>query len=169
METLESALVRVQTFKVADFFGPGAAVNNHFDADHSSCDLNGDGQVDFANAKEAACSDACSNNAKCSEWTNYSARGNYVVYSGSTVFQINTGTVTGFDPPSHKGEELPAVTGTMREFSGGNRNWTIETRCPDDLCLAGQPCAEDFPNKLPTSKVACVRLRTTDDPDEGTN
>jgi hypothetical protein len=169
METLESALVRVQQFTIADFFGPGAAVNNHFDKDHSSCDLNGDGQVDFANAKEAACSDACSNNAKCSEWTNYSARGNYVVYSGSTVFQINTGTVTGFDPPSHKGEELPAVTGTMREFSGGNRNWTIETRCADDLCLAGQPCAEDFPNKLPSSKVACVRLRTTDDPDEATN
>ena len=169
METLESSLVRLHKYKIADFFGPGAAVNNHFDEDHSSCDLNGDGQVDFANAKESSCSDACTKNPKCSEWTNYSARGNYVVYSGSSVYQTNTGTVTGFDPPSHKGEEIPSITGTAREFSGGKRNWTIETRCPDDLCLEGQPCAEDFPNKLPSSKVACVRLRTTDDPDEGTN
>ena len=169
METLESSLVRIENFTVADFFGSGAAINNHFDADHSNCDLNGDGQVDFTNAKEAACSDACSNNAKCSEWTNYSARGNYVVYSGSTVYQINTGTVTGFDPLSLKGKPIPAITGTMREFSGGSRNWTIETRCPDDLCLEGQDCAKDFPNNLMSSKKACVRLRTTDDPDEGTN
>lgn len=169
METLESALVRVEGFTVADFFGPTPAVNNHFEAGQSNCDLNGDGQVDFANAKEASCSDACSNNPKCSEWTNYSARGNYVVYSGSTVFQVNTGTVTGFDPLALKGKAIPAVTGTMREFSGGNRNWTIETRCPDDLCLTGQDCAKNFPNNLLSSKVACVRLRTTDDPDEGTN
>lgn len=81
------------------------------------------------------------------------------------MIQINTGTASDFDPVSHKGETLTAVTGTLRNFSGGSLNWTIETRCPDDLFCSTTGCATD---DLPATK-ACIRPRTQDDPDQGTN
>jgi hypothetical protein len=64
------------------------------------------------------------------------------------------------------GEELVAVTGTLRNFSGGSLNWTIETRCSDDLACASADCVLKAPK---TSKEACVRLRTLDDNDAETN
>ena len=214
MEKLESALVRIEGFHVASKFGPKPVEKNLPDADHSSCDLNGDGQVDFQSPDEGGCSDVCSADPECSEWTTFSARGNYKGYfkecqdepkpcmtdadcplsaapactmgkcTVDTVakrceadsecttacviagqIQIQTGTVSGFDPSAHKGEVLEAVTGTMRNFSGGSLNWTIETRCPDDLACKGDGCV---PEPL-SSSVACVRLRTDSDNDQGTN
>ncbi|MDI1432694.1 hypothetical protein [Polyangium sorediatum] len=165
MEKLESGLVRIEGFRVATKFGPKPVVDNVPDADHSNCDLNGDGQVDFASQAEGACSDACSADPECTEWTSYSARGNYKVFKGNTQIQIQTGTAASFDPTGHKGETLDAVTGTLRNFSGGSLNWTIETRCPDDLVCQSQGCVKAT---VPSTK-ACVRLRTIDDNDQGSN
>jgi hypothetical protein len=54
----------------------------------------------------------------------------------------------------------------MRNFSGGSLNWTIETRCPDDLvCTFSDACSKD--DKKPSIE-ACVRPRTKDD-NEATN
>lgn len=166
MEALESGLVRIAGYHIAENFGPKPAVNNVFKPDQSSCDLNGDGQVDFDNPKEASCGNVCSADPECSEWTGYSARGNYKVSKGSSQIQVQTSSVANFDPPSFRGQEITALTGTMRHFSGGSLNWTIETRCPDDLVCSFSDACND---KTLTSKEACVRLRTTDDPDEGTN
>ncbi len=166
MEKIESALVRVVGYHVAANFGPKPVVNNVFTPDSSNCDLNGDGQVDFTLKNEGSCSDACSKNPECSEWTSYSARGNYKVSkSASDMIQIQTGTVSTFDPVANKGLPLDAVTGTLRNFSGGSLNWTIETRCPDDLACGRVGCV---PQALPSDQ-ACVRLRTQDDNDQGTN
>lgn len=165
MEKLESGLVRVQGYHIAQHFGPKPAVNNVFLADQSSCDLNGDGQVDFESQVEGSCSNACAGDPECTEWTSFSARGNYKVSNGSSMIQIQTGTVTGFDPTSHKGEVLDSVTGTLRNFSGGSLNWTIEARCPDDLACTWTGCK---PTPVPSSE-ACVRLRSLEDPDSGTN
>jgi hypothetical protein len=165
MEKLESGLVRIEGFRVATKFGPKPVVNNIPDADHSNCDLNGDGQVDFESQAEGACSDACAIDPECTEWTSFSARGNYKVFKGSTQLQIQTGTAASFDPTGHKGEVLDAVTGTLRNFSGGSLNWTIETRCPDDLVCQTQGCVKA---PVPSTK-ACVRLRTIDDNDQGSN
>lgn len=166
METLESSLVRIEKYKISDHFGPDLAINNVFKENQSNCDYNGDGAVDFTtDSPEGKCANACSSLPDCSEWTGYSARGNYKVYSGATKIQVNTQSVAGFDPPSFRGKELTAVTGTLRNFSGGSDNWTIETRCTDDLVCASPSCAD----KILPSTQACVRLRTTDDPDEGTN
>ncbi len=179
MESIESSLVRIEGYHIAKNFGPKPPLNdkgqltNAFKPDTSNCDLNGDGQIDFENKDEASCSNACAADPECSEWTGYSARGNYKVSKGSggscstgNSIQIQTSAIAGFDPPSHRGEELTAVTGTIRHFSGGSCNWTIETRCPDDLvCSTSDACSEAI---LPSTE-ACVRLRTTDDPDEGTN
>ncbi|HSN99825.1 MAG TPA: hypothetical protein VLS89_16125, partial [Candidatus Nanopelagicales bacterium] len=125
----------------------------------SNCDLNDDGQVDFESPTEGPCSDQCTQNPECSEWTSYSARGNYKVSNGQSMIQINTGTVGGFDPTSHRGEVLDFVTGTLRNFSGGFLNWTVETRCTDDLVCQYGGCA----SSPKSSKEACVRLRTIGD------
>ena len=61
---------------------------------------------------------------------------------------------------------IDAVSGTMRNFSGGSLNWTIEARCPDDLACTATGCGTGAPV---SSKTACVRLRTEDDNEQGTN
>ncbi len=166
MEKIESSLVRVVGYHVASNFGPKPVVNNVFAPDSSNCDLNGDGQVDFTLKNEGSCSDACSKDPECSEWTSFSARGNYKVSKGpNDMIQIQTGTVSSFDPVGNKGLPLDAVTGTLRNFSGGSLNWTIETRCPDDLACGRVGCV---PQALPSDQ-ACVRLRTQSDNDQGTN
>jgi hypothetical protein len=217
MEKLESALVRVLGMHVSSKFGPNPVVDNVPGPDASSCDLNGDGQVDFQSDAEGSCSDVCSSDPECTEWTAFSARGNYKISgticshdgqacqapadcergacvppqageerghctdapgvpcdtdpdcaggcSGAQIL-INTGSVATFDPRAYKGKPLAAVTGTMRNFSGGSLNWTIETRCPDDLACAGGGCLTEVPI---ASNTACVRLRTDDDNEQGTN
>jgi hypothetical protein len=142
--------------------------------------LNGDGQVDFESMAEGACANQCSDQLGCAEWTSFVARGNYKVFkcppmqldcatatlqTGGSMIQIQTGSVPAFEAVAHKGQELAAVTGMLRHFSGGTLNWTIETRCPDDLVCAMSGCA---PAEVPSDK-ACVRLRSIDDNDQGTN
>lgn len=168
MEKLESSLVRIEGWTISEVFGPKPIANalpTDTFPENSSCDLNGDGQVDFQNLPEKPCSDNCTADKHCSEWTSYAARGNYKVYSGAAMLQINTGTASEFDPVAHKGEVLTSVTGTLRNFSGGSLNWTIETRCPDDLVCPKAGCAKE---DLPPTK-ACIRTRTIGDPDQGTN
>jgi hypothetical protein len=164
MEKHESALVRLEGFHVAKHFGPKTAPKNVF-TEGSSCDLNGDGQVDFQSPLEGSCATACDNDIECSEWTAFSARGNFRISNGKISIQIQTGTVATFDPTANRGTVLDAVTGTLRNFSGGNQNWTIETRCPDDLVCGAEGCSP----MVKDSKTACVRLRTIDDNDQGTN
>ncbi|AUX45554.1 hypothetical protein SOCE26_070480 [Sorangium cellulosum] len=165
MERLESGLVRVEGYHISANFGPKPATGNTFGPDRSNCDLNGDGQIDFASPSEGRCANTCSDDPECSEWTSYSARGNYKISNGSSMIQVQTGTVSAFDPTSHRGEVLGAVSGTLRNFSGGSLNWTIEARCPDDLACEAPGCV---PAPKP-SKEACVRARSLDDNDAETN
>jgi hypothetical protein len=63
------------------------------------------------------------------------------------------------------------VTGTLRHFSGGDLNWTIEARCSDDLVCDDErqsACAKG-PEQPLSSQLACVFPRTEDDPNEATN
>jgi len=190
MEKLESGLVRVEGFAVPAHFGPGLVVNNVPKENASNCDLNGDGKVDFQNDAEGGCSNACDADPDCSEWTSYVSRANYKVHQGTSVIQIQTDGASLFNPTQVPGLVLTSVTGTMRNFSGGNLNWTIEARCTDDLvcsdpgctqapdvacsdttpCPAHYVCDKGISTCLPDSKHACVELvRTIDDNDEGSN
>ncbi|HSN98661.1 MAG TPA: hypothetical protein VLS89_10270, partial [Candidatus Nanopelagicales bacterium] len=78
MEKLESGLVRISGYHVAANFGKNKAEPSELDpevfvfaADRSNCDLNDDGQVDFESPTEGPCSDQCTQNPECSEWTGY--------------------------------------------------------------------------------------------------
>lgn len=175
MEKLESGLVRIQGYRVAKKFGPKPAVNNVFGEDSSNCDLNGDGKVDFESESEAACGNGCSADTECAEWTGFISRGNYKVYKAEldmngteisrSVIQVQTDGAPAFNPRVHRGEVIDSVTGSLRNFSGGDLNWTIEARCPDDVVCAFEGCEPE--EKGP--KEACVSLRTIDDNDQGTN
>jgi hypothetical protein len=168
MEKIESSLVRILGYHVAANFGPKPVDEKQvFAPDSSNCDINGDGQIDFtAENREGKCSNACSADPECSEWTAFSARGNYKVSKGpNDMILIQTGTVAEFDPVANKGLLLDSVTGTLRNFSGGPLNWTIEARCRDDLACGRDGCV---PQAKPPNE-ACVRPRTQDDNDEGTN
>lgn len=168
MQRLQSSLVRLENVTVAKNFGPGLAHNNVFSGDASSCDFNGDGQVDFLAQDEGSCSEVCDADPDCSEWTAFSARGDVKVSRGSasSIIKINVSTVSGFDPVAARGQQLTAITGTMRKFSGGTLNWTVETRCADDLVCDLPGCGA---KQAISSQTACVELRTIDDNDEGTN
>ncbi len=176
LEKVESGLVWVQNATIGSFFGPKPAVKNVFGPDQSNCDLNNSGAVDFTDPAESSCANACAADARCVEWTGYVSRGNYRVnLQGGASIQINTSTISGFDPVAMRGVTLPAVTGTLRNFSGGSLNWTIETRCIDDLVCGtdatskSQLACRNGPKAPVASDTACVSPRTIYDPNEGTN
>lgn len=170
MERIEAALVRVDGYRIAGKFGPKPAFDNVFGEDQSNCDLNGDGVVDFENEQEGACGNACSADPDCSEWVGFAARGNFKVSDGASVIQVNTGGSTLFDPTEYRGLVLSSVTGTLANFSGGSLNWTVETRCPDDLvCGTPENPIEGCVLEPVPSNLACIRDQTIDDNDEASN
>ncbi len=174
MERLESGLVRVEGFIIPANFGPKPAINNVFAPDQSNCDLNGDGRVDFESDAEASCGNNCSDDPNCAEWTSYIARGNYKVWKEEMddldqihplQIQIQTDPATAFNPTAFRGLPLTSITGTLRNFSGGSLNWTVEARCADDVVCEHSGCSTEV--KGP--KEACPELRTLGDNEEGTN
>lgn len=188
LENYEAGLVRIENAHVASHFGPGKPQASPFDlspafscqgnkkftfsSDASNCDLDQDGKVDFTpGTDEALCSCFCFQDAECSEWTSFQGRSNFRMVLGKSPYQTiqaNMGAVPGFTPRSNAGKTLKALTGTLANFSGGDLNWTIQARCPDDLvqCPDDQPDCDLAPL---ASDQACVRQRTENDNDSGSN
>ena len=190
MEALESGLVTMEQLRISPNIGPDnpeeiAEGMFAFTPNASNCDLNGDGLVDFFALDESACANQCSDDPECSEWTGFAARGNYKAHQGNAMIQLNTGTAQGFNPLNHKGQTLQYVTGNLRNFSGGSLNWTIETRCSDDLGCAFDPACRDVQTcingcngeqacidvcNIPRDPSrACITPATESDNDAGTN
>jgi hypothetical protein len=178
METLESGLVSIDQVSISAFIGAGTPEpdqggNYQFTADASNCDLDGDGEVEFFELDEGACSSQCGANPNCTDWLSFVSFGGYKVRKGSgqgaATILLNTSTA-GFNPVPHRGEELTLVVGTLRHFSGGPNNWTIETRCPDDMnCSLLNAEGEPECNYVADVTRACVDPATIDDNDAGTN
>jgi hypothetical protein len=187
LEKLESGLVRIEQFRIPNKFGPGiAAVTSDappytFDfmpngVPSSNCDLNQDGVLNFFDPREGACSNACALDADCTDWIGFASRGNYKVSRGNSdscafgspagaqCIMANTSTAGNFTPLASRGRSLPWLVGTLRHFSGGSLNWTVETRCEDDLCAIAD-CAT---TTVPASQ-ACKTPPTEDDNDAATN
>lgn len=205
LEQHEAGLVRVRGARVAAHFGPQApkveqvGLNSshpcnsaqpdpqntkryNFEPGASNCDFDRSGGLSFASgSEEALCSCFCFQDPDCSEWSSYVSRGNFRVVVGATkdeTIQANTGAIPGFNPVAFSGRPLGSLTGVVSNFSGGNLNWTIEARCPEDLVAcpapaddseqarqaADQACTENPPPGLPSSQ-ACIGKRTAVDND----
>jgi len=141
LEPLEASLVRLENVRIASKFGPELVLLNSPSANASNCDFNGDNKLDFdtPNNPEMTCSTVCFNDPECSEWTSFATRGSVRMMVGASKLgiQVNTSTVTGFNAYQAKDKiAIRALTGTLRHFSGGDLNWTLETRCIDDLVYA---------------------------------
>lgn len=163
---LSGSLVRAlssgnRTVKVTPLFGPGNMPerNGVFvpEADATNCDLNKDGRIDFtAGGQEQRCSDACTTNPECTEYSNFAARSTFRLTisdeMGTAAIQADATASAEFKPLERKGQQLKAFSGTLHFFSGGSQ-YTIEARCKDDIVidLDAQP--------LPSDK-ACVFPRT---------
>jgi hypothetical protein len=126
----------------------------------TDCDLNGDGSIDFtAGGVEARCSDACTLDPECTEYSNFVARSTFRI----TVANQNTrGAIMAdatqsseFKPLEMKGKPLRSFSGTLHFFSGGGQ-YTIEARCKDDIVV--DPKAQPVP-----PDQACVFPRTVID------
>lgn len=164
LERSESGLVRVINARIAAHMGPESPVDNVFKPGASNCDLNRDGRVNYdIGSAEAACSNACLADPECSEWSSFQARGNFRLVVGQSALgiQANVSTVPGFDPSAHAGETIAFLTGTLRTFSGGSLNWTIEARCADDFVYCDPGDTQCQANASPKSiQEACVQRRT---------
>lgn len=173
LERIESALVRIENGVVGANFGPEPAAGG-FGPNKSNCDLDGNGFIDFdtPGSNEADCANACGTDPQCVEWTGFASRGNYrVVLPNLKSIQVNTRSVSQFDPVAMRGKPIRVLSGTLRNFSGGSLRWTIEARCPDDLVCdePSQAACTTGPKDAVSSQIACVFPRTSDDPNEATN
>jgi hypothetical protein len=165
----ESGLVRVEskggvTVRVGKHFGPGKPAAPDYLAQDaaSNCDLNGSGKIEFSDPNEAKCSNACTADVECSEFTNFLAQSNFalVVSDGTTTnkAQVNASADAEFDPVLAKGQPIRSFSGALRYFSGGQQ-FTIEARCADDVIL-------DMSKGPIASDTACVRRNDRDPNDQ---
>ncbi len=118
----------------------------------TNCDLNGDGKVNFSDAQEGPCANACSADPECTEYASFQSNSGFtiVMTDGTTKIktQGNATAATTFDPVAHKGQQIAAFTGMLRYFSGGSQ-FTLQARCDDDVIAE--------PSKQPLDSAhACV-------------
>ena len=150
----EASLVRVladsstnTTLHVGAHFGPNKPAAPTFTPtnDATNCDFNGNGKVDFTDPNESACSDACTSDIECSEYSAYLSEGNFtVVVSNNTPpaakASVQAAAATSFDPVAYVAQAnatntiatLTSFTGNLTYFSGGSQ-FTIQARCDDDV------------------------------------
>jgi hypothetical protein len=165
-----ASLVRVETqpdgvitTHVGQKLGPGDAAKNGatftFTPDATNCDLNHDGKIDFSTGSdEGACSNACSADVECIEYSNFKARSQFrLVVTSTTTNEIknvlaDASAASNFDVLGSRGAPLRSFTGTLTYFSGGAQ-YTIEARCDDDIV------ADTTKDPIPSDK-ACVLPRT---------
>jgi len=155
---LEAGLVRVpypdgSVISVAQKLGPGLIPYTTAAAtgvvtigailpDATSCDYEGTGKIDFSNAAEAACENACEADIECSEYSQYASNSQFQLVvttadgSGQVAITADGSASPGFNPVALRGTKLLAFTGNLLFFSGGSQ-YTIQARCSDDIVPPG--------------------------------
>lgn len=190
---LSGSLVRAETaggltVSVTKKLGPGKPpeINGGFafGPDATNCDFDDNGKIVFApDSKEGLCSQACTADAECTEYSNFRDRGTFrltIADSGNQLgaVQADASQSAAFDVLAKKGLPLRSFGGILTYFSGGSQ-FTIEARCSDDI--VDDPKATPFgidnrteaqlkanadafaraePIPFPPPPLACVRPRT---------
>lgn len=134
MERYESGLVRVENVTMPEIVGPLRPGDGMPRAGQTNCDLTGDGRVDFDNEAEAACSNACDADVRCSEWNSWVRYGQVKVTLPGGVGRVGIAVRIidpNFDPQNPPGR-VATVTGTLRQVGP---NWIIGPRCDTDFAI----------------------------------
>jgi hypothetical protein len=180
----EATLVRVETagavnVHVAGHFGPGdvplTAGAYVPDKDHSNCDYDHNGKINYADSgsmpSEADCAAACSGTSsaaptdpECSEYSQFLSQNDFelVVTDASSEggrcapltqarLQVNAAAANLFDPQAVRGQPIRSFAGLLSYFSGGTQ-FTAQARCDDDIVT-------DLTKDPLTSSQACVHPR----------
>jgi hypothetical protein len=146
--------------------------NAYFMGDEASnCDFDNNGAVDFSKPDEKACSDSCTADKECTEYSNFIAQQNFRLVVEDTYEDIEGNKVTDVGniqadassspeakPLLQRGKPVGAFVGVLAYFSGGSQ-FTIEARCADDI---------GFDPAKPLKKIseACVTARTPEQLEE---
>jgi hypothetical protein len=123
MEAYEAGLVQVLSGVITPSF--------------ISCDLNGDGLVEYE-GEEDACAADCNENPDCTELTQYFQYGQWNLNAGGTkVFVVSQDAYPDFDPRANAGQALDLVRGTLKHIEFIEPPWIMEIRCREDLVFQG--------------------------------
>lgn len=137
MERYESGLVRAADVTLPTVVGPLRPGDGTPRAGQTNCDFSGDGAIDYDDAAEATCANACDANPACSEWTSWARYGQLRVTlpGGGRVAVAVRAIEPNYDP--ERPSTVPAtVTGTLRQVGP---NWIINPRCDVDFAIEGRP------------------------------
>ena len=123
---------------IAKNFGPGLAKNNAFGRGRdSNCDFNGDGRIDFtepAHARATAPRAATPTPTAPSGRLLGAQRVQGQPQRRRAMIQVNTQhRPRASIPAANAAQVIDAFTGTLTRLLRRPHNWTIETRCTDDL------------------------------------
>lgn len=128
----------------------------------TDCDLAGEGKVDYDNANDAACANACTADIECTEYSGYGSTGGFTIVmtdgTNTAKTQGDATAATNFDPVASAGMQIGAFSGIVRYFSGGSQ-FTIQSRCQDDVIADPQGAPID-------SSHACVN-QNGNNPEQG--
>jgi hypothetical protein len=133
----------------------------------TNCDFNKDNKIDFTispDNPEKPCSDACTADVECTEYSNFAARSAFQIVVTDKInnivnkIQADGSASAGFNAVDLRGKSIKAFSGTLRYFSGGSQ-FTIEARCSDDIII-------DLRGTVPPADKACVFPRSLVDLNE---
>ena len=140
MEQYQSSVARVTNVTLPTLIGPGRAPMGIPMPGATNCDLNGDGAVTYTNGNlEGQCSNACTADPTCSEWTNWLRYGQITVtFAGAAAnaprISVAARTVNAnFDPTRPRGP-VATVTGNLQQVGSA---WIVLPRCGADFVVQG--------------------------------
>jgi hypothetical protein len=183
----------LQTVHVAKHFGSGNVPRDDAhclgtqtppcyvpDAEHSNCDFDHSGKINFNDPLEAACAAACSGSCsaapfdyECSEWSQYASQNDFELVVNDSAnpmaqarIQANAAAANGINPVELRGQNIRSFVGLLAYFSGGCQ-FTMNARCADDVTVGTCPkgetdCAMPIGSPIP-AQAACVHARTLSD------
>jgi len=118
MEMLEASLVAVENATIGY---------------STSCDFNGNGQIDFDDSEENNCKRNCEANYDCWVLEDYKNYFQFTVHVGEGKIAVILQGVVAFDPLEHEGETVSYIGGIVKHLSFARPPWQLYPRNEDDF------------------------------------